>query len=53
MKARPPVSKTIEVISYLVLVSALTAEALSMRFNLGLALLPGAVIFGWSQIGGL
>lgn len=36
-----------------VLFASLAIGALFLRFNLKLALLPAAVLAGWSQIGGL
>ncbi len=39
--------------SYAILVVGLAAGTIAMAFDLRLALLPAAVVFGWSQIGGL
>jgi hypothetical protein len=39
--------------SYVVLVAGLAVGLIAIPFSLQLALLPAAVIFGWSQIGGL
>ena len=37
--------------SYVVLFASLAAGIVAAQFHLRLALLPAAVIFGWSQIG--
>ena len=39
--------------SYALLLVGLAAGMMVVPFSLHLALLPAAVIFGWSQIGGL
>ena len=39
--------------SYALLLVGLALAIITLRFNLHLALLPAAVIFGWTQIGGV
>jgi len=39
--------------SHLVLLSSLIVGTVAAPFNLKVALLPTALVFGWSQIGGL
>lgn len=39
--------------SHLVLLSGLVVGTVAAPFNLKVALLPMALVFGWSQIGGL
>lgn len=39
--------------SYVLLFAGLSVGAMTMPFSLRVALLPAAIIFGWSQIGGL
>lgn len=39
--------------SYVLLFAGLAVGTMTLPFSLRAALLPAAVIFGWSQIGGL
>jgi len=41
------------VFTYIVLLVSLGAGVLAIHFDLSLALIPAALVFGWSQIGGL
>ncbi len=53
MRRDPLASNPFVLASYLLLLAGLTVVMAATPFSLHLALLPGAVIFGWCQIGGL
>lgn len=53
MKNDAYVSNPFTTANYVVLLGALLFGASAIPFNLKVALLPAAVVFGWSQIGGV
>ena len=40
-------------VSYALLLMALAAGIIALRYEIRFALIPAAVVFGWTQIGGL
>ncbi len=53
MREDHSISNPFGLVGYAVLVAGLAAGSLAIPFSPRLALLPAAVIFGWTQIGGL